>query len=89
MDVQLRDEAAQDRLRAATEFLDPSEFCFVLPREPKLTCFFDQSMHGHAGLSSRMVSFRLKFNSEEQLPCGDCGDAESRSSPFDSALDSP
>lgn len=31
---QLRDEAAQDRVRAATEFLDPSksiELCVVLP----------------------------------------------------------
>lgn len=26
MDTQLRDEAAQDRVRAAKEFLDPSEF---------------------------------------------------------------
>ena len=25
-DIQLRDEAAQDRVRTATEFLDPSEF---------------------------------------------------------------
>lgn len=25
MDVQLRDEVTQDRVRAATEFLDPSE----------------------------------------------------------------
>lgn len=39
MDVQLRDEAAQDRLRAATEFLDPGELCVVLFRDPKLTCF--------------------------------------------------
>lgn len=32
--IQLRDEAAQDRVRAATEFLDPSKFielCVVLP----------------------------------------------------------
>lgn len=27
--VQLRDEAAQDRIRAATEFLDPSEFSLI------------------------------------------------------------
>lgn len=27
MDVQLRDEAAQDRVRAATEFLDPGKCC--------------------------------------------------------------
>lgn len=26
MDVQLRDEAAQDRVRSATEFLDPSKY---------------------------------------------------------------
>jgi hypothetical protein len=27
-EVQLRDEAAQDRVRTATEFLDPSEYSY-------------------------------------------------------------
>ena len=40
MDVQLRDEAAQDRLRAATEFLDPSESCDRVAQRTKLTWDF-------------------------------------------------
>jgi len=34
--VQLRDEAAQDRVRAAMEFLDPSEFFQVTSAVPRI-----------------------------------------------------
>lgn len=52
MDVQLRDEAAQDRVRAATEFIDPGKFAIVVVNGSWLTwLFFLQAMHGHAGSS--------------------------------------
>lgn len=64
MDVQLRDEAAQDRVRAATEFLDPSKYCDdVVQRTPANVCFFFyQPMHGRAGSSSCIVLSGLISN---------------------------
>lgn len=39
--VQLRDEAAQDRIRSAVEFLDPSELVFLYKLcFTRLTCGF-------------------------------------------------
>jgi hypothetical protein len=50
MDVQLRDEAAQDRVRAATEFLDPSKRCDCCGQQELANMtFFLQVNHGHAG----------------------------------------
>lgn len=50
--VQLRDEAAQDRVRAAIEFLDPSKYhrkMGLVWTFQLTTGFFDQAMHGRAG----------------------------------------
>lgn len=57
MDIQLRDEAAQDRVRAATEFLDPGKSCDRCDQQDLINMpFFLQAMHGHAGSSIRLLA---------------------------------
>ena len=50
--VQLRDEAAQDRVRAAIEFLDPSKYHLkmgLIWMFQLTICFLIKAMHGRAG----------------------------------------
>jgi hypothetical protein len=89
MDTQLRDEAAQDRVRAAKEFLDPSksyhsaatESCFLI------CCFFfsSQPITAHGGSSICDLYEHLgEFRSDKmnQLPSRYYGDAQSWFAPF-------
>ena len=63
MDVQLRDEAAQDRVRAATEFLDPGKSCDRCDQQDltNMTSFL-QAMHGHAGSSIQLLAAAMILN---------------------------
>jgi hypothetical protein len=85
--LQLRDEAAQDRVRAATEFLDPSKSIVLSVMVPlKLTKFFFQMMHGHAGSSiSKINVLQYISNRLEKLSSRHCGYAEQGCATIDSA----
>ena len=50
MDGPLRDEAAQDRVRSATEFLDPSKLSFICMVDGANLLF--QTMPAHGGWST-------------------------------------
>jgi hypothetical protein len=54
--LQLRDEAAQDRVRAATEFLDPSKFIELCVMVLGANMLFFQMMHGHAGSTTSKIN---------------------------------
>lgn len=91
--AQLQDEVAQDRVRAAIEFLDPSKCaqgfeCFFLSN---MAIVFFQAMLEPAGSLKRSIQvlFVPTKRNKKQLSCRHRGDVESRTAPPDCALFSP